>query len=282
MKNHTFKTTEIVNLFQIEQLVVFYSHGATSTTEWDRHAHHELYALRQGELTIEVGDRSFTLRPGECLLTSPNRPHRIVARSEDTRMNLCGFHCTGTLLLPLCERVLPLSESDALLLNEVTAEGVRCFETMPVGSSEVGCRVRDGITRGRLQALKNRLEIFLIRLIEAYAADLPATRRTTVADGVHNYLLAHLTERVTLEEIAASLSLSVPYVKRRYREQYGKGIIHAMLEMKIARAKELMEETTLNFTQIADYLSFESENHFSKTFKKHTGQTPREWRNYHE
>lgn len=79
---------------------------------------------------------------------------------------------------------------------------------------------------------------------------------------------------MTIDQIAQSLSLSSSYIKQEFSKKYGRGIIDCLLDLKIERAKELIEETTLNFTQIADYLSFESENHLLKTFLKRVGKTP--------
>ena len=98
--------------------------------------------------------------------------------------------------------------------------------------------------------------------------------RSSPADAVYHYLTEHIADRVTVAQIAESLSLSASYIKQAFSKKYGRGIIDCLLDMKIQRAKELIAETSLSFTQIADYLSFESENHLLKTFLKRTGMTP--------
>lgn len=277
-----FKTTEIVNLFMIDTLVSFFTRKTHPAREADLHEHYELYFVHQGQVTLQSGDSTLRAEAGQCFLTPPNTPHRMVEVQKDTLLSLAGFSSKGNLLLPLCGQVFDLTEDEQTLLFEIVEEGRLCFEYLPDQSRFIGFRVREGISRGRLQALKNKLEIFLIKLIESRSAEEPLARRTTVADAVYHYIADHVTDRVTLEQIAAALSLSVPYIKRKFTEKYGRGIIDTLLELKIERAKELMAETTLNFTQIADYLSFESENHFSKTFKKRVGITPREWSIQHE
>ena len=273
-----FKTTEIINLFMIDRLVLFFTRKQMQpTSDADQHEHYELYFVRRGKVTMRSGDATFSAEAGQCFLTPPNTAHHLVETEGETTLSLSGFICKGSLLLPLCGRVIDLTEDEQELLSEIAEEGTRCFELMPDQSHELGYQVRPGISRGRLQALKNKLEIFLIKMIESRLADQSPARRTTVADGVYTYLTAHVTDRVTLEQIAGALSLSVPYIKREFSKKYGRGIIDTFLDMKISRAKELIRETNLNFTQIADYLSFESGNHFSKTFKKRTGKTPREW-----
>ena len=47
--------------------------------------------------------------------------------------------------------------------------------------------------------------------------------------------------------------------------------------MKIDAAKQLIRDGTMNFTEIAHYLSFGSLQYFSKRFKQSTGMAPMEY-----
>lgn len=279
METLSFRTTEIINLFMIDRLVVFFSNlmhtGKTHATEApEMHEHYELYFIGQGTLTLLLDGEPVTVRAGECLLVAPYTVHQLMKREPETLLKLSGFMCRGNLLAPLCKKPIPLTEDERALLCDMVDDGSRCFERLPQQSDELGYRVLPGISRGRLQALKNKLEIFLIKLMESRLSDKTPRQRATVADAVYSYLSAHVTDRVTLEQIARELSVSVSYIKQSFSKKYGQGVIDCLLDMKVERAKQLIEETALNFTQIADYLSFESENHLLKTFLKRTGKTP--------
>jgi len=278
MITQRYKTTEIINLFMIDKLVVFYDR--TMRTQMKQPPilfdHYQLFYMAEGSMTFQLGDAECTIREHQGLLVPPNTPFHVLERSETAFVNVHGFMCRGDLLIPLCNLPLNFSEDEKNLLKELAKEGKQCFERVTAGN-EIGCQLRPGITRGRLQALKNKLEIFFIKLIESRLEPHPTTGRGTVADSVHDYLTAHVADRVTLSQIAEHLSLSVTYIKREFSKKYGRGIIDYLLDMKIERAKQLLKETTLNFTQIAGYLSFESEAHFSKTFSKRTGQSPSQY-----
>ncbi len=275
METQHYKTTEIVNLFMIDKLVVFYDRKMRIVPERPPYMidHYQLLYMVSGGLTVQFEEQTVRLKEREGLLIPPNTMFQVIERTEDTFVNVHGFMCRGELLLPLCHRALTFSEDEKNLLGELAREGKQCFERITTGD-EYGCELRPGITRGRLQALKNKLEIFFIKLIESRLEHHAPAGRGTVADAVYNYLTAHVADRVTLALIAEELSLSVTYIKREFSKKYGQGIIDCLLDMKIDRAKQLIKETPLNFTQIADYLSFESEAHFSKTFSKRTGQSP--------
>ena len=47
--------------------------------------------------------------------------------------------------------------------------------------------------------------------------------------------------------------------------------------MKIERAKDIIRDGTMNFTEIAYFLSYSSLQYFSKQFKKATGMSPLEY-----
>ncbi len=275
----SFRTTDIVNLFMVDKLVVFF--GSVSPNgnrnlpdEPEQHDHYEIYYIDKGFLTLKLDGEAVTVRAGQCLLVAPFVVHQQVDKAVGTILKFGGFVCRGNLLLPLCQKPFPLNEDERTLLCDLVDDGSQCFERLPKQSNEIGYRVLPGVSRGRLQALKNKLEIFLIKHIESRMGSKTPPGRSSPADAVYHYLTEHITDRVTITQIAENLSLSTSYIKQEFSKKYGRGIIDCLLDMKIDRAKKLIEETPLNFTQIADYLSFESENHLLKTFLKRTGMTP--------
>ena len=50
--------------------------------------------------------------------------------------------------------------------------------------------------------------------------------------------------------------------------------------MRIARARELLADSTLRIHEIAEETGFSDVAHFSRSFKKITGCTPGEYRNH--
>lgn len=275
METRHYKTTEIVNLFMIDKLVVFYDRKMRTQLEKPPFIidHYQLLYMANGTMTLLIDEQTVCLEMHHGLLLPPGTKFQVLSRTEGAFVHVYGFMCRGDLLLPLCYQPLSFSEDEKSLLAELSKEGKQCFRRILSGVG-YGCEVRTGITRGRLQALKNKLEIFFIKMIESRLENSVSGGRISVADAVHDYLMNHVADRVTLLQIAESLSLSVTYIKREFTKKYGRGIIDYLLELKIDRAKQLIRETTLNFTQIAEYLSFESEAHFSKTFSKRTGKSP--------
>ena len=82
----------------------------------------------------------------------------------------------------------------------------------------------------------------------------------------------------TLEEIATSLNISYSLFRREFKRTCGISPGQYRLELKVAKAKELLYSTNLSIAQIAEQLHFECLGQFSTFFKKKTGQSPLEYR----
>ena len=65
---------------------------------------------------------------------------------------------------------------------------------------------------------------------------------------------------------------------KTFSKKIGKSIISYYLELKIEESKKLIRENN-SFSEIAILLRFDSLPHFTKTFKRITSMTPREYKN---
>ncbi len=74
--------------------------------------------------------------------------------------------------------------------------------------------------------------------------------------------------------ISKNVNLNYNYVANVFSEMEGITIEHFIIQQKIGRAKELLRDTDMNISQIADALHYSSIGHFSNQFKKLTGITP--------
>ena len=95
---------------------------------------------------------------------------------------------------------------------------------------------------------------------------------------VHAYILQHLSEPVTTEDIADALFMSRSYVSRCFRKEAGVTLQQYIRDKKIEEAKRLLLYTDKPVTSISVYLGYSSPGHFSRVFRESTGKTPVEYR----
>lgn len=88
----------------------------------------------------------------------------------------------------------------------------------------------------------------------------------------------NLEAPLTPEEIAAQLGLGYSWFRRVFKEYTGVAPAQYQLQQKMLRAKEYLNNTTMNIAEIAYHLGFENGGQFSTFFKKKEGITPTEFR----
>ena len=82
----------------------------------------------------------------------------------------------------------------------------------------------------------------------------------------------------TLRDAASVASLSPKYLSRKFKQEIRKNFTQYKLNLRIAQAKKLLENSFLNIDQIADKVGYENSESFMKIFKKMTECTPTEYR----
>ena len=92
-----------------------------------------------------------------------------------------------------------------------------------------------------------------------------------------NYILDHITERLTLDEIAKGAFLSVSQFKQKFKQQLGISPRQFINSQKIEYARVLLEENH-SVDETARKLHFESASYFTTVFKRFCCCTPTEYK----
>ncbi len=108
-------------------------------------------------------------------------------------------------------------------------------------------------------------------------ATSPTEREQFVAR-VDRRLMHHLGRSISRRELADELNVSVSALAHRYRQTTGISPMQRLLGMRINLAKILIGRGE-PLKHIADATGFYDAYHFSRTFKKHVGLSPLDYRN---
>ena len=92
------------------------------------------------------------------------------------------------------------------------------------------------------------------------------------------YLCEHAAEQITLTEVAAHFAVSPSHLSRVFHQETGFGIREYLIHYRIRQACELLLNSGLTVTEIADRCGFSDSNYFGDAFKKATGLSPREYK----
>jgi len=77
-----------------------------------------------------------------------------------------------------------------------------------------------------------------------------------------------------LQELAREVGLSHATLNQCFRDLYGTTIFGYLRELRLDRAKALLEEGGMNVTEVAYEVGYSSLSHFAKSFKQHHGISP--------
>lgn len=95
---------------------------------------------------------------------------------------------------------------------------------------------------------------------------------------VIDYANSHINQNIGLAELAKQLNISSFHFIRLFKQTVGISPYQFILQLKIERAKQLMQQSRFSLTEIAYELGFMDQAHFSNAFKKATGVAPFQFR----
>lgn len=93
-----------------------------------------------------------------------------------------------------------------------------------------------------------------------------------------DYVYSHIHYRIKTKELADYLNISASYLSKLFKTEMGISLSEYIIELKIDKAKNLLQYSDFNIIDIANYLAFSSQSHFIQVFNKITGMTPHMYR----
>ena len=92
------------------------------------------------------------------------------------------------------------------------------------------------------------------------------------------YIDKHYQEPMSVSDVARAVGTSTSYLSRIFKESTGETIIRTINHKRIEKAKIYLKDTDYKVYEVADILGFENVTYFSRFFKKHTGISPKEYK----
>lgn len=91
-------------------------------------------------------------------------------------------------------------------------------------------------------------------------------------------LREHYSQGITLEEISRQLSVSDEYLSTQFKKETGLSFTETIRHYRMDKVKELLRNSDLKLTQIAEQAGYSDPKYMSKVFKEETGILPLEYR----
>ncbi|QDL06899.1 AraC family transcriptional regulator [Brasilonema octagenarum UFV-E1] len=148
---------------------------------------------------------------------------------------------------------------------------------------ELKTELESGGVESRLyaQSMATVLCVHLLRrystcqpIIKQYADGLPKWK----LDRVLTYIQTHFDQDISLTELADLVEMSSHYFACLFKQSIGFSPHQYLIDCRIKRAKQLLREQKLSIVEICQQVGYQSQSYFTKVFRKHTGITPKKFR----
>ena len=238
------------------------------------HQTYELCFFSAGHRTYMINDEEYDIAPNTVIVIPPYTQHSTCGTTAATRTVV---YFTETFL----KEYFSLSFAKELL-NGFSKPF--CALTQPRDGI---MSLMENIRNCHFQNQKASTALYLAMLFTTIKniQELPKKSKDDVTQGIVtrtiSYIENHLTSLDSLSEIADALHISLSYLEASFRKNIGISLMQYIIKSKINFAMKQLIDTEDSIAEIAEKCGFNSGTHFSNTFKKHTGISPREYRQYH-
>ena len=211
---------------------------------------YELILVLEGIVHIKEDDTVYTLRPNECLILEPGRPH-TGTKISDIPTAFYWFHFTTNLPIPFKE-----NQSGSLYNVKYLLKKLLHMSKTPSYPASAGDAAG--------------LMIF-------YELGNVELSGNSLANKIAEYIRVHKTTSVT--KIAQQFGYNPDYIGKLFKKHFGSSIKQYINLQRMNYAKDLLLTTDLSVKEIAAQMEFAEENLFIKYFIYHEEISPVKFRN---
>lgn len=228
----------------------------------------EITFVDKGNMYNVAGDTTYFMSQGDIMIFIPNQPHEQYA---DADVSTC--YVTLSFEMDFAETDIfdgQIFHADQLmrdLIAKIIEEG---RESKLYSNDLMLCYLKELIIR-----------LIRSKKIENYVRHADVIAKNAVENDIialaKSYVEKNLFSPVNVSQIARSIPVSDSYLSSLFKRNMGVSLVSYINKQKLEKAKDLIREGALSFTQIAQSLGYGSVHYFSTKFKKEYGITPTEY-----
>ncbi|MEN6314470.1 MAG: AraC family transcriptional regulator [Clostridiaceae bacterium] len=245
---------------------------------------YEIHLVEKGDGTFFIGDRSYTVKPGDIIILHSMEGNSFKPDKPDFRHVFVTFKFKDSMYSEkifsfnkrLIQEVMPIQSQNTAEIQQLLYS---LHKTVLVRSD--GYMFRLKILLGRL--------VFIIMegcmtKSEDSAKSSQSVRKSIskgtreLVDRVIMFLHKNYNKQLSLKDIGHIASLHPRYLCTVFKQVTGCTINEYLRKIRIEQAKRLLLYTTLSVTEVALETGFGSSQYFSRIFKNMNGVDPRTFR----
>ena len=258
--------------------LLYVSHRLPNRNERPRllHAHEDLtevMLVRSGSARFLIDDHLHDIGPGDLMICNSGVVHDELSIAPD--LDIYCLACAGLRLPEL--RPEALIPDDAEPVCNAGAEAEELCALLDMMYAQLS-EDRPGCEPFCHFAMLSFLGRVLYLSGNAPKRPVVETEKTALGLRVKEYIDHHYMEQLTLQTIGEVFHVSPYYLAHAFKETCGYPPRQYLLRRRIGEAQNLLLNTDLPISRIAELVGYETQNYFDQQFSKHTGMAPRKFR----
>ena len=221
------------------------------------HEHYVIGFVEKGERVLSCRDREYAIEEGSIVLFNPGDSHACVQSDEGT-FDYRGFNISKGVMFDLAEEVTGKRELPGFSRNVICDEEIACHLRL----------LHEMVMKGTGEFKKEETLLLLLSyLIQNYGKPfescIPECRQEI--EKACEYMTAHFTERIYLDQICRHAGLSKSTLLRAFTKEKGVTPYRYLETVRINEAKKLLSEGVPP-VEAAIRTGFSDQSHFTNYF----------------
>lgn len=217
----------------------------------------------KAKLTSSGGE--YPLFKGDCVIFPPRKYSKLQSDPK-TPPTVYWARCGGELVDSMLKCYFPNMRA-IVATCDVQDFFIRLNDLM-TSSSKEATDLECLIVHKLMIAVKNSLS----------TSPLVKDKKGLTGNKYEEYIVSHMYDKLDVHEFAEHFGMSVPALTDVLKRKFGKTPYQYYLAVKIEIAKKMLASSDAPVDDIAERLCFTDRTHFSKLFKRETGQSPSKFR----
>jgi len=250
------------------------------------HAFLELTYIQSGSAEHTLDGQTTLLRAGDYLIVDYGSRHSYRGIGEN------GYDNLDCLFLPeLLDPILKGTKSLRAILEHYLLH----FNMQALVQNPAHMVFHD--ENGRILELLNRIReeeskrdagytelvrCYLIEILLFTMRQLDDIQSASVGQDISAFITAyvaeHYMEPLTLQDLAARLNYSLPYVSKKFKEDTGVSFVHYLQNYRVMQGCRLLSSSRYSLSEITEMVGYRDSKFFSTLIKRMTGLSPADFR----
>lgn len=255
----------------------YYYHEWTKR-DMQQHMHNrmEIMYVIKGECTVRAEQEKIRLLAGDFILVDAGRPHALSIQSQ-----------RGCMVLNI-EFIFEKTDSPApdlaLLYKECPA-----LQALMAGGPVPYLKVKDNGEMYRILSTvvdhvdisvsySFTVDLWMAQMLMSTAAlsgARPGDQEVDYVQMAKDYVGRNFSHEIHVGDIARFIHIHPAYLQRLFKKECGVSVVDYLTEVRMQKAYDLLVRTNMSILDIAGSVGINSQQYFTRLFKKTVGMTPK-------